>query len=223
MLRNRSLVGLLLLLAAFCPALVACSDDEEDEEDEYYDWKNRNEEYFENIRNLATDSITQAKRTYGTSWEDYCNWRAYLSYSYDDSYSHEYTDSVYINILERGDGEGCPYLNDSVRVFYRGRIIPTTSYPEGYVFSYSGQSSLYEQIFSYETGVPSTIRTSSFIKGVGTALLYMHIGDLWRIYVPQGLGYGSSGSGEVPAYSTLIFEVQLVDYFRNGEDIIEWN
>lgn len=214
---------LITLLLASCGLLFSCSDDEESEDDEYYNWKERNDAYFDNIRTLAIDSIIQAKRTYGTEWEDYCNWRSYLSYSYDPSYCSDPTDSVYINILERGTGKGCPYLNDSVRVFYRGRIIPTTSYPEGLVFSYSGQSSLYENIFNYDTGVPSTIKTSSFIKGVGTALLYMHVGDLWRIYVPYELGYDSSGSGDVPGYSTLIFEVQLVDYFRNGEDVIDWN
>lgn len=211
------------VLMLICGLFASCSDDEESEDDEYYNWKGRNEAYFNEIRALALDSISQAKAEWGADWEDHCNWQRYLSYSYDSSVSSEPEDSVYVQILSRGDGDGCPYLNDSVRVFYRGRIIPTTSYPEGLVFSYSGQSSVYENIFNLNTGVPSTIRTSSFIKGVGTAILRMHIGDFWRIYVPQGLGYGSSGSGDVPAYSTLIFEVWLVDYFRNGETVTSWN
>lgn len=38
----------------------------------------------------------------------------------------------------------------------------------------------------------------------------MHPGDRWMIYIPYELGYGSRTSGPIPAYSTLIFEVELL-------------
>jgi len=38
----------------------------------------------------------------------------------------------------------------------------------------------------------------------------MHIGDRWIIYIPYTLGYGSRASGPIPAFSTLIFEVELL-------------
>ena len=48
------------------------------------------------------------------------------------------------------------------------------------------------------------------IEGWQLALRQMHIGDRWIIYIPYTLGYGSRASGPIPAFSTLIFEVELL-------------
>ena len=45
----------------------------------------------------------------------------------------------------------------------------------------------------------------------------MHRGDYWRIYVPSDLGYGSSATSSIPAYSVLIFDLTLVDFSPVGE------
>jgi FKBP-type peptidyl-prolyl cis-trans isomerase len=39
----------------------------------------------------------------------------------------------------------------------------------------------------------------------------MGIGSKYRFYIPSELGYGSNGAGPIPPYSTLIFEVELLD------------
>ena len=44
----------------------------------------------------------------------------------------------------------------------------------------------------------------------------MHRGDHWTVYIPYQLGYGASASGMVPAYSTLIFDLRLVDFSHPG-------
>ena len=44
----------------------------------------------------------------------------------------------------------------------------------------------------------------------------MHRGDHWTVYIPHQLGYGTSASGTVPAYSTLIFDLRLVDFSHPG-------
>jgi FKBP-type peptidyl-prolyl cis-trans isomerase FklB len=41
-------------------------------------------------------------------------------------------------------------------------------------------------------------------------------GDIWRIYIPYTLGYGTSNSSTIPAYSTLIFDVNLVGFTPAG-------
>ena len=38
----------------------------------------------------------------------------------------------------------------------------------------------------------------------------MRVGDRWIIYIPYSLGYGNRASGPIPAFSTLIFEVELL-------------
>ena len=47
----------------------------------------------------------------------------------------------------------------------------------------------------------------------------MHIGDRWKVYIPYQLAYGKTNNGTIPAYSTLVFDVTLVSYYRAGVDV----
>jgi FKBP-type peptidyl-prolyl cis-trans isomerase FklB len=38
----------------------------------------------------------------------------------------------------------------------------------------------------------------------------MPVGSKWQLFIPQELGYGERATGQIPAYSTLIFDVELV-------------
>ncbi len=49
--------------------------------------------------------------------------------------------------------------------------------------------------------------------------MHMHCGDYWKIYIPYGLGYGTSATGAIPGYSTLIFEINLTEIARKGESL----
>jgi FKBP-type peptidyl-prolyl cis-trans isomerase FkpA len=52
---------------------------------------------------------------------------------------------------------------------------------------------------------------SSAIKGWQEAIIKMNGGGKYILYIPTDLGYGVDGSGnDIPPYSTLIFEVELV-------------
>lgn len=217
------LSSICIFIFALCVMNMSCSD-EDGEVSEFQDWQKRNEAYSASIRSLALDSINMAKRKYGAEWEKNCNWRAYLSYKLDETVAHTGNDSVYVQILKRGNETGAsPYLNDSVRVFYRACLIPSENHPDGYIFLHSGQSTKIEEIFNAKTSVPATKKASSFPAGVTTAMLHMHVGDYYKIYVPANIGYGAVESGSVPAYSTLIFEVQLIAFFRNGTPVSPWN
>ena len=52
------------------------------------------------------------------------------------------------------------------------------------------------------------------IAGWSTALMKgyggMKVGDQWELYIPYQLGYGKDGYSDIPGYSTLIFNVNLV-------------
>ena len=221
--RINKLLFLLFLLPAVLMSVTACSDDKDDES-EFSDWKNRNDAYFANIRACALDTISRARATYGSEWEANCQWRTYLSYSLDETIENASTDSIYIRILKRGNGQESPMGSDSCRIFYQGRLIPTASHATGYVFAYSGQSSIYEDIFDPTIATPSTRKATSYVRGLATALMRMHVGDRWRIYIPYPLGYKDSNDNEsIPAYSTLICEVELVAFYRNGSKVPSWN
>lgn len=50
----------------------------------------------------------------------------------------------------------------------------------------------------------------SVISGWTVALQHMVEGDKYEVWIPQQLAYGASDNGDIPAYSTLIFEIRLV-------------
>lgn len=192
------LVALLLPLA-----FTACSESD-DTVDEFADWQERNEAYFSGIYEQAR---TNADGT----------WKLIRNYSYEDTIPIDYDGYIAVQVLKEGTGSGCPMFSDSVLVNYRGRLIPSVSYVDGYVFDQS-----YEGEYNPATVKPVTMYVGGVVDGFATALQHMHIGDRWRVYIPYQLGYGASGSDVIPAYSALIFDIELVAYFRAGTTPVPW-
>jgi len=100
---------------------------------------------------------------------------------------------VYYKVLETGSGKGTVRFNSVCTCHYRGRLI------SGYVFD-----------SSFERTVPEAFRPNELIPGFGNALMAMHPGDRWEVYIPYDQAYGTRNSGPILGYSTLIFEILLV-------------
>ena len=96
-------------------------------------------------------------------------------------------------ILKQGDGE-VPQKEDKVKVHYEGRLI------DGTVFDASSKHGT----------EPATFQPTQVIKGWTEALTMMPVGSKWRLFIPQDLAYGARAAGQIPPYSTLIFDVELV-------------
>ncbi len=96
-------------------------------------------------------------------------------------------------VLVQGEGE-VPQKSDKVKVHYEGRLI------DGTVFDASSKHGT----------EPSSFRADQVIKGWTEALTMMPVGSKWRLYIPQNLAYGERQAGQIPPYSTLIFDVELV-------------
>ncbi len=205
-----TIIGLLL-----CGLMTACSENVYEEE-EFADWEHRNTIFFQQKLAEAKQAIAEARSVYGEAWEEHCDWRVFRTYAQIPEDSGKPVDSICVKILERGSGSGCPIYTDSVRVNYIGRLIPSASYPEGYVFDHSGPSMLPEDVFHPLFSHPTGMLVSNTVEGFSTALQQMHIGDRWCIYIPYQMGYGASSTTQLPAYSTLNFEVQLKAYCRAG-------
>ncbi|MBO4593219.1 MAG: FKBP-type peptidyl-prolyl cis-trans isomerase [Bacteroidaceae bacterium] len=215
------ILGFLLCLA---PILTSCSDNDDDpSSSEYSNWKSRNNTYLAGIHDNAMSIINRAKAINPEGWEETCDWRAFLCYSLDPAATNNTAqDSIYVEIITRGSGSGCPLGSDNVRIFYTGRLMPTELHPEGYLFAHSGQSTQDDKIFDHTTGMPATFAITDLTRGLATAIQYMHIGDRWRIYVPYKLGYDNAKKTGIPAYSTLIFEAELMQYTRRGTTMPDW-
>ena len=96
-------------------------------------------------------------------------------------------------VLKQGDGI-VPQKTDKVKVHYEGRLI------DGTVFDASSKHGTEPAIF----------RPDQVIKGWTEALTMMPVGSKWQLFIPQELGYGERATGQIPAYSTLIFDVELI-------------
>lgn len=195
----------LLCLAVGVTLFTACSESDE-EAGEFDNWQSRNDTYFANIYNTAkSDTVT---------------YKIIRQWSLLDGVDVNVYDHIVAEVLNEGTGSGCPLYTDSVRVHYEGRLMPSTSYPGGYVFdkSWTGE-------YNLATNSPATFAVNSVVDGFATALMSMHIGDRWRVYIPYQLGYGtsdySSSSTTIPGGSTLIFDITLVAYYRPGTTVSE--
>lgn len=193
-----------LFLVLLLPAVFTACSESEDTYEEFPDWQKRNDAYFSAIYEQARNN------TDGT-------WKLIKNFAIEDTIPTDYSDYVVVQVIKEGTGSGCPMYSDSVMVNYQGRLIPSTSYADGYVFdgSYTGD-------YNPATAKPATFYVGGTVSGFATALQHMHIGDRWRVYIPYQLGYGSSENGSIPAYSTLIYDLELVAYFRAGTTPVPW-
>lgn len=202
---------LLYMLLLFLPlmGLTSCEDNAGEGENAEFttNWQLRNAEFFLEKMNEAKTAIATAKATYGDDWADHCDWRIMRSYAKAEG--GYLSDSICAKIVDRGEGTVSPIYTDSVKVNYMGRLMPTESYPAGRIFDHSGIYDTEESVFSPAFATPTAFAVSGVIEGFTTALQYMHKGDRWQVYIPQELAYQSSGSGVMPAYSTLMFDLQL--------------
>lgn len=87
---------------------------------------------------------------------------------------------------------------DSVKISYKGK------YVTGEVFdsNYSGE-------FNPEIAEPTTMALSGLIQGWAAALIYMPVGTRAELYIPYTMGYGVYGQGDIPGYTTLVFDLYL--------------
>jgi len=87
-----------------------------------------------------------------------------------------------------------PSASSYVKVHYEGKLT------DGTVFD-----------SSYERGEPVEFPLDAVIPGWTEGLQLMSVGSKYVFYIPSELGYGPRGWGSIPAYSMLIFTVELLD------------
>lgn len=79
------------------------------------------------------------------------------------------------------------------------------------VCHYTGRTINGKKFDSSRGGAPLAIRLRELIPGWIIALQQMHVGDKWEVYIPAEMGYGRSSQPGIPAGSTLIFEIELIN------------
>ena len=105
------------------------------------------------------------------------------------------TESGLLYKIEKvGEGES-PKATDTVKVHYKGTLT------DGTVFD-----------SSYERKEPIEFQLNQLIPGWIEAIPMLKKGGKMEIVLPPQLGYGDRQAGKIPANSTLIFEIELLDF-----------
>lgn len=99
-------------------------------------------------------------------------------------------------IIKAGKGQ-IPTATDQVKVNYKGTLIDGTEFDS-----------------SYSRKEPTTFGVSQVVKGWTEALLLMPVGSTWELYVPQELAYGSADRGTIKPFSTLVFQIELLEVVK---------
>ena len=103
---------------------------------------------------------------------------------------------VYRRVIKEGPkGTEHPIQTAEVKIHYRGWFYNGTEFDPGTSLS----------------GIPRSFRVNEVVRGFGVALQNMVVGDKWEICIPWFLGYGASNSGSIRGYSTLFFEIELLE------------
>lgn len=99
-------------------------------------------------------------------------------------------------VIKKGNGP-LPKETDKVKVHYHGTLV------DGTVFD-----------SSVDRGQPAEFGVTQVIKGWVEGLQLMPVGSKFKFYIPQELAYGSQSQGQIKPFSTLIFEVELLEIVK---------
>ena len=171
----------LLLLGAVMALLSACDDDDNTWKT-YADWRDANTKFYDEQRLELTPEGQNFYETLTPAWNTSANILI-----------------RYLNDRSKTVGNLSPMLTSTVDVKYIGRLYNGVPFDSSFRNTASYGDSLLRA------------QPSGLIEGWKIALVNMRVGDSVRVVIPYKLGYGASGSGAIPPYSTLVFDMKLVD------------
>lgn len=105
---------------------------------------------------------------------------------------------LYYEIVKEGTKE-MPVGDSNVKIEYVGTLIDGSEFDS-----------------SKKRGVPATFNLGQVIPGFKEGLQLIGKGGKIRLYVPSDLAYGDSPLPGIPAGSTLIYDVEMLDVFAEA-------
>ncbi|MDE5605833.1 MAG: FKBP-type peptidyl-prolyl cis-trans isomerase [Bacteroidales bacterium] len=96
-----------------------------------------------------------------------------------------------VNVMGTG---AKPAATDRVKVHYEGRLLSGEKFDS-----------------SIDRGEPTSFPLNAVIKGWTEGLQLMPVGSKFTFYIPAELGYGDRAVSTIPAGSTLVFDVELIE------------
>jgi len=108
----------------------------------------------------------------------------------------ETSSGLQYEVITMGTGDK-PGPQDMVKVHYTGMLIDSTKFDS-----------------SVDRGEPAQFGVNQVITGWQEGIQLMPVGSKFKFYIPFELGYGEQGTGPIPPYSTLLFEVELLEIVK---------
>lgn len=96
------------------------------------------------------------------------------------------------------------YITDSVIVRYQGWYYNT----DGKFITFDGTEG------DNNNNAQAGFRLGSVTDGFRTALMDMSVGEERIVCMPANMGYGSTAKGSIPAYTTLFFDIKLLELYQ---------
>jgi len=90
-----------------------------------------------------------------------------------------------------------PTAVDMVKVHYTGKLLDSTTFDS-----------------SVDRGEPVEFGVNQVIQGWQEGLQLMPVGSKFKFYIPYELAYGEQGTGPIPPFATLVFDVELLDIVK---------
>ncbi len=112
---------------------------------------------------------------------------------------------AYVEIITEGTGEACA-TGKLAELRYIGRLMSNNN-----IFDTNVKGAKQGDTMSKPT-LPVTVNAGGTVKGFDEGIAMLRKGTKAKLYIPAELGYaGQSPSPELPAYSNLIFDIEVVD------------
>ena len=97
-------------------------------------------------------------------------------------------------VLAAGQGGPRPTNSDVALVMYEGRLIDGTTFDKS------------------QRPTPFPAAPGATVDGFAEALKLMPKGAKYRFWIPPALGYGAETKGPIPGNSTLVFDLEMLDF-----------
>ncbi|MCV9879482.1 FKBP-type peptidyl-prolyl cis-trans isomerase [Brenneria izbisi] len=104
------------------------------------------------------------------------------------------TESGLLYLVEKEGSGNAPKDSDTVVVNYKGTLVDNNEFDN-----------------SYKRGEPLSFRLDGVIPGWTEGLKHVKKGGKIKLVIPPELAYGENGVPGIPANSTLVFDVELLD------------
>ena len=204
---NSQFKKLLFVLPLVTLFFVSC--EEVQEASKYDNWQARNEAFI--------DSLSREPNVFVATEADVDRMQVGELFRIKDDLASTTAQEVYIyckKIVANTEGQR-PIYTETVSTYYYGTLITGDKF-DG---TFNGYSAIDQEIPSppdkvvteFDWTADFAIDNSSLRTGWKAALQLMKTGERWMVYLPYQSAYGTSGSGSIPGYSTLAFDIVLDD------------